>query len=499
MAQTTKLPKELKIEIAHIRDEIPLYGGLIQNPDKVLLKKGGNLDVYEDLETDAHVRTVLGKRKRAVISREWFVNEADDSPEAEKSAELVRKHIEKLGIDRVTLGFLDACLKGYAVGEVMWVVDAGEIRPAQIKFRKQQRFTFIVDDKTGHEMRLRTMGEPLYGIALPDRKFIRYSHDERYDNPYGFALGNSLFWPVYFKRKGITFWLIFCDKFGTPTTVGKYPASATKGEKALLKEALEAIAQDAGITVPEGMEVSLLEAAKSGIDTYEKLVRYMDEQISEVVLGETGTTNQSNTSGSRARDEVGNEVRLETAKYDADSLCEVLNDTLVKWIVDFNMPGAPYPKLWRDFEEPEDDDKKASRDEKLTRSGVKFRKQYFMREYNLQEDDFDLTETKPEDRAPDQRPGEPAEFAEQPGNLPAEFTREKIFETFVEGLDPAVLQNQAETMIGPIIKKIQAGQSYEEIISALAESDTGMSLDELTDVLERAYFVSSVWGRLNAR
>jgi phage gp29-like protein len=114
------------------------------------------------------------------------------------------------------------------------------------------------------------------------------------------------------------------------------------------------------------MDIALLEAAKSGIDSYEKLVRYMDEQISEVVLGETGTTNQSGDSGSRARDEIGNEVRLETAKYDADALCEVLNETLVKWIIDFNMPGAPYPRLWRDFSEPEDLVQKAQRDKSLT-------------------------------------------------------------------------------------------------------------------------------------
>jgi phage gp29-like protein len=60
------------------------------------------------------------------------------------------------------------------------------------------------------------------------------------------------------------------------------------------------------------------------------------------------------------------------------------------------------------------------------------------------------------------------------------------------------LQNQAEKMLGPVIKKIQAGKSYEEIIADLAESDTGMSLNALTEVLERAYFVSAVWGRLNA-
>jgi phage gp29-like protein len=494
------LKTELTVEVAPIRDEIPLFGGIIQNPDKVLQARGGGkgLETYEGLETDAHVRTVLSKRKRAVISREWFVNEADATPEAEKAAELVRDHISKLNIDKVTQDFLDAINKGFAVGEVIWAVDGSEIRPVAIKSRKQQRFTFLANEDNSCEMRLLTIGEPMKGIALPEKKFIHFAFDQRYENPYGFALGNSLFWPVFFKRKGITFWLVFCDKFGSPTAVGTYPASATKAEKEKLMGALVAIAQDAGVTVPEGMDVKLLEAAKSGIDTYEKLVRYMDEQISEVVLGETGTTNQSGQGGSNARDQVGNEVRLETAKADGDALCDCLNETLIKWIIDLNMPGAPYPKLWRDFSEPEDLVRKAQRDKSLTETGVKFRKQYYMREYNLQEDDFDLTEAKTEELATDRRPGEPAEFAEQPGNLPADFSKEKIFEAFVEGIDPALLQNQAEAMLGPIIKKIQAGQSYEEIISALAESDTGMSLEALTDVLERAYFLSSVWGRLNA-
>ncbi len=62
--------------------------------------------------------------------------------------------------------------------------------------------------------------------------------------------------------------------------------------------------------MPQGMEIKLLEAARSGIDNYETLVRYMDGQISALVLGETGTTNQSGGGGSRAMDEVGNEVRL---------------------------------------------------------------------------------------------------------------------------------------------------------------------------------------------
>ncbi|HQB84182.1 MAG TPA: DUF935 family protein, partial [Candidatus Rifleibacterium sp.] len=123
--QAKTLPQNLTVEIASARDEIPLFGGVFPNPDKVIQARGGakGLEIYEDLESDAHVRTVLDKRKRAVTAREWIVNEADNSPEADAAAELLRKHISKLNFDRVTKGFLDGINKGFSVGEVMWAVD----------------------------------------------------------------------------------------------------------------------------------------------------------------------------------------------------------------------------------------------------------------------------------------------------------------------------------------------------------------------------------------
>jgi len=257
------------------------------------------------------------------------------------------------------------------------------------------------------------------------------------------------------------------------------------------------------------MEVTLLEAARSGIDTYEKLVRYMDEQISEVVLGETGTTNQNTAGGSRARDEVGNEVRLETAKADADALCECLNNTLVKWIIELNMPGAPVPQLWRDFEEDEDLAQKADRDTKLGQAGVKFKKSYFVREYNLQEDDFDLAE--PSAPIANQQPGKPINFAVPSQEEIADYLRkglgmprklanpQTVVEEFVDDINPVELQKQAEGILAPIIKLIENGQSYEQIMTDLVETYDGLSFDALTKMLERAYFVAAVWGRLNAR
>ncbi len=81
--------------------------------------------------------------------------------------------------------------------------------------------------------------------------------------------------------------------------------------------------------LPVGMEVSLLEAARSGIDTYDKLVCYMDEQIAGIVLGKSG--GKSGSGGQLAASlNLENEVRLELVKGDADLLTDTLTRQLIK-------------------------------------------------------------------------------------------------------------------------------------------------------------------------
>ena len=65
---------------------------------------------------------------------------------------------------------------------------------------------------------------------------------------------------MLFKRQDITFWLKFVDKFGSPTSVGKYPNGASDKERGTLLAALNAIANDAGDPVAEGLMASSMSA-----------------------------------------------------------------------------------------------------------------------------------------------------------------------------------------------------------------------------------------------
>lgn len=370
-------------EIASITRDVNrvFYGGVLQTNDDDTLKSRGagkGLKIYDELKRDAHAGAVLAKRKLAVTGRPWTLEPASDKAVDKQAAELVEGALKHLRFNHLCKRLLEATLKGFAVGEVMWEVRDGFVLPSRVIARDARRFVFGTED----ELRLLTRENMITGEPMPDRKFIVHRRGADDDSPYGTGVGGMLFWPVFFKRNGITFWLTFADKFGSPTAIGKYPNGSGKTEQSKLLAALAAISQDAGVIVPEGMVIELLEASRTGsVDTYEKLVRYMDEQISKAVLGETMSTTAASTGLGSNQAGVQNEVRLEVAKDDGDELDETINDTLVRWIVEYNLPGATLPKLEHDFKEPEDLVQRATRDKTLGEMGWEPSEEYMLETY----------------------------------------------------------------------------------------------------------------------
>jgi phage gp29-like protein len=345
-------------------DPLPFhYGGVMLNTDETLITRGGNspygMSIYDQIERDCHAYAVLNKRKMAVASKEWEVLPASSSRIDRKAADCVKAQLKNMNFDRVTVQLLDATLKGFSVGEVMWETAGTEIVAARVDPKTQRRFWMGIDGKP----KVLTISNVWPGEDLPDRKFIVHRYGIKNDEqPYGLGLGYSLFWPTFFKRQDITLWLRFVDKFADPTTVGKYPSGVSDQDKTDLMQAMRCIGTDGRIVIPDNVLIELLEAKRSSsIDSYEKMARYMDEQISECVLGETLSTNLSG-GGSLAAASVHDQVRMELAKADSDLLSDTVNDTLVKWIVQYNYPKAGLPKVWRDCEDPEDLKMRSDRD-----------------------------------------------------------------------------------------------------------------------------------------
>lgn len=341
------LPVDQRNLIASVANDItiPFFSGVLQHADDTLIQQGQGkgLAIYDEIERDTHAGAMLDKRKNALVSRDWEVEPGGDRPIDKEAADLVGEIIDALPFDQICRDLLNATLKGFAVAEIVWARVGSQIRPVRIKAHDQRRFVFGRDWR----LRLLTWSSITEGEELPERKFIVHRVGVRGNNPYGLGLGSSLFWPVLFKREGITFWLHFLEKFAGPTVVGKTPYGMLTDEQTRLLNTLMDIRTSSAVTVPIGTDVEFLEASRGGTVSYQDFCAYWDKQISIRVTGETLTSNVGSDGGSRALGEVHQDQLEILADADGDLQTDTLRDTLCQWVVDYNLPGAAVPAIRR--------------------------------------------------------------------------------------------------------------------------------------------------------
>jgi phage gp29-like protein len=366
--------KLTKLEVTALEDswlsfEGGLTGYLLQNVDEILQTRGGGLglQLYTRLYDDPHVQAVLNKLADSIISRDWIVSPGGDKRVDIKAADMVREQLADLntqdlfpteenhgsvnGFDSVTRAMIiSGRLNGYCCSEVMWAVRGDMTVASEIRVRDPRQFGFM-RGQYGYKLRHLPRNNSATGVDVEPKKILVFSYGALDGNPYGRALGRAIFWSVFFKKQITRFDLKFLENFASPKVVGKYPRGSQGEQVATLTNAINAIANETGIAIPETMLLEYLQASTSGtVDAYERSMRYWDEQISEAVLTETGSTNQSGGGGSRARDEVGERGALQTSKAIADALSSTFS-RLARWIVSFNLPEAKPPTIYRNFEE----------------------------------------------------------------------------------------------------------------------------------------------------
>ena len=323
---------------------------------------------------DDQVKSTFQQRRAAVTRCEWEVKPAGAADRA--AADFIRDQVRTLDWDQRTDQMLYGVYYGYAVAELMWRLEDGKVGIDSIRVRDRGRFQFDLD----YRLRLVDHHHP-EGLLLPERKFWVFSSGaSTTDNPYGLGLAHSLYWPVFFKRSDIKFWLIFLEKFGMPTAAGRLPGGLINdaGTRQRAIEALQAIQTDSAVVIPDDMVIELIEAARSGTADYEALYERMDKAIAKVVLSQTMTTDDGS---SRSQAQVHKGVADWVIKADADLLCESFNRGPVAWLTAWNFPGAQPPRVWRHTEPPEDLQARAERDNKIASLGYEPTEDYIEETY----------------------------------------------------------------------------------------------------------------------
>jgi phage gp29-like protein len=450
------------------------------NPDPVLKKMGKDITVYRDLFADATVQGTVKSREAGVLSLQWGI---DRGRSRSAQAQIVEDLFSNIDMQRVFAEALQAVQFGYSPLEVLWEKVGPYLLPRDIIGKPQEWFVF----DNNNQLRLQTMtnteGEP-----VPERKFLLPRQRPSYMNPYGFPDLSCCFWPVTFKKGGVKFWVTFMEKFGMPYVIGKTPRGTDGKENDLLADQLEAMVQDAIAVVPDDSSVELLFAeGKSGSsDLYKDLVAHCKSEISTVQLGHEGAA--QSTPGKLGNDNTAMQVRKEITQAD-QRIVEATVNELIGWIWELNFTGErPVFSMWQ---EEDVDDALAKRDETLTRTGVRFKKSYYVEAYGLDETQFDLAEPKASAPA--------AAIAAAFSEKNAAYPDQQAIDAMLDGITDVQLQAQAEALVKPLLTLFNESSTYAEVLEKLTAQFPAMNTDALIELVSRARFVAQTHGRATGK
>jgi len=472
------------------------YMGVLRTNDPLLLERGnGGVQIYWDLRRDGKVFDGLQKRQLALIGKPWQVEPVDKkSAKGTADAETLTGILKACNFDKLCSELLEALLAGYAVSEVVWTQRDGMWVPARVIQRAQRRFVYVQQDENSPPwLHLLTRDNMLTGVPVPERKFIVHRVNPQDDNPYGMGLGLQLYWPVFFKRKGIVAWNKLCDRFGSPTPHGKYPRNAGPKEKGTLADALRAMSNDGYLMTPEGMEIALLESKISGnVTTQQALCEYMDDWIGAVLTGQEARSSGGGALAAASKERQ--DVRQDLTQADSDLLSETLNESLLAWICDYN--GLDPCLVYRQIKEEDDVKAMAEADKIVYDMGFELDVDTVRAKYGegwskkvappvQPQNGQQVVDSKVDKPAP--MNGQPASFAE----LDPRDALDHLVDDALGDWQP-LMAPMAKRLQATIDAAVAAGETAEQLLQRLPKLLADMDTAPLADSLTQTTFAARI-------
>ncbi|KIX14973.1 DUF935 domain-containing protein [Dethiosulfatarculus sandiegensis] len=480
--------KDLLVELA----SPDLVGGtdqalLLPDPDPILLKRGDDPKVLEDLSADDQVCAVIQNRKLRVLNN----NDYDFKPgllpgkaatsQAKSLCEDLTKDLEGIALRDVFSEILDAPLFGTTWLELIWRIEGGKYRLKNIIAKPRSWFCF-------NEARVPCLKPSGGGEAtpLPWGKAVLARHFPSYKNPYGLRLLSRCLWPVAFKRGGIQFYTRFLDRYGQPWVLGKAPKGANKTDKQQMAADLAAMVRDAVAVIPSDAQVELVEAKGNSGDQFDTFLSRWDKAISKVIMGQT-LTSEMDGQGSRAASETHYKVADDIADSDQGLITAALN-AIARVYRDINSSAIEAPVFG--YSEPEDHEAQAKLDNKLYSCGVRFTAAHFERRYGLQPDEFVVVGIDADGKDDKQ-----AGFAE-----PETATdHQDLLDDLVKSILPKAAK-QNEKFLNDLFPLLDKAETWEDIQLLLAEHlGQDLAMEEQEELLADLMTAADLMGRTAVR
>jgi phage gp29-like protein len=342
-------------------------GGVYFLPTDEIVRRHG-WSTYKEMRHDDMVKACLAFKRILIRGRSWEIAPADKTPQAKEVADYVTWALQRVDIDGAFEEALSALEFGFAMAEKVFERCAYQgkqvVALKKLGFRDPQSME-IRSDIHGNwlgarQLNLNFIGAPTaqqqpYIELGPDKLWL-YTYNGRFGNLYGEPDLRSAYRPWWAKKFIINFWNVFLERMGSPMTAMKYPLGATEEMKNTLKQIMRNLASKTEILIPQGVEIALIEAQRSGRADYGAALAFHNGGIARAILMSTlfGTGAEAETSrGGDSQSFLQLRILFKMADNVSKALAASMMTQVVQQLVALNFDGdavALTPKfVWQDY------------------------------------------------------------------------------------------------------------------------------------------------------
>ena len=358
---TNDRPKQGQVIVPRAEDSVRDYpsAGLTPSGLNTVLREADDgllstaMQLFEEMEEkDAHLFAVANTRRLGLTGLDWQVISAADVHDgvdrkpADEGAAYCRMILADLeGFDETLQHLSLAIGRNIAVAEIVWEARGDTFRPVNIVPVDFGRIVFDELDRP----RILTAEEPSEGIALPPNKFIVHTPHSVSAHPQRGGLLRVTAMVYLAKNLAIKDWMIFAEVFGMPVRIARYEPNATPEEKRELLNMLESLGSNAAGIFSRAVELQVIEAKRGASGPpYERLVEFLNREMSKAWLGQTLTTDVSGQKGTIAATQIHETVRQDVLADDMRKEGRTIRRDLLGPLTRWRLgPDAPVPYFSR--------------------------------------------------------------------------------------------------------------------------------------------------------
>jgi phage gp29-like protein len=323
--------------------------------DEIITRKGWT--EYRKMLHDPQITATLAFKKIMVYGRKWDVDPASKDQKDVDVAKFVSKALKRINLKSLFKEAMSAFEYGFSLGELLWEIAEVDGKTAivlkDIKFRDPE-FCTVKTDKHGNIKSWLQDNHAFSGlrasdkVELPPDKVLHFAHNKQFSQHYGKSDLRASYRAWWAKKFIIQFWNVFLERMGSPLMLAKYPQGAGTELKDNLKSILKNLSAKSEILIPEGVEISLLEATRSGQATYDLALGYHDKEIarSMLMIALLGAGGNEVTRGADSQSRLQLRTLHKMADETGGELMWAFNAQVIKQLVDFNFDVDEYPKVF---------------------------------------------------------------------------------------------------------------------------------------------------------